>query len=187
MTGFSLLDDNYQQQFALPESLQSLDQSSAGGGSSGNPLSSLIGMFAGAGALNAGVAGLMQYRAGQMTQAAHEYNARIILDQMKEMAESTEGKFDVLMGSQRSKYAKAGVDISSGSPLLILTSTAMAQSEEVQRIKEAGTEKAALEDYYGDVAAWTGKQQGISTFLTGLQKMGMGYMAAQKGGFAAMM
>jgi hypothetical protein len=75
----------------------------------------------------------------------------------------------------------SGVSIASGSPLLIAVSTAMKSDEEYQGIHEAGTNKAALEDYYGTMAAYTGTVGGIGSFLSGLQKSGMMYSMSQKG------
>jgi hypothetical protein len=143
----------------------------------------ILSMFAGAGALSSLTAGYAQYQAGQQQQAAYDYNAQVVLQQMQEQEEAAVQEYSVLRGKQISGYAAAGVDVSSGSPLLILADTAMRGEEQQQEIQQAGTEQAALDIYYGKVAAYSGTVGGISTALTGLAKAGLGYVAAQKSAF----
>lgn len=135
---------------------------------------------AGMSAISSGVSGIAQYKAGQAEKAADEYNADVILRKMAEDEAASRAEFSRLMGRQRSLYAKAGVDISSGSPLLVLADTAMKEETEAQRIRKAGTDQANLQRYYGRVAAYRGKVSGISTFLTGLgQSAGSLYQATK--------
>lgn len=151
--------------------------------SKGTDYGSLVSLFAGLGAANSAIAGYAEYRAGQMKQYAYEYDAQITLENMRQEEQATQEKYEVLAGAQRSKYAHAGVDIASGSPLLTAVSTAMAASEQQQRIKKAGEEKAGMDRYYGEVAAWSGKQSGVNTFLSGLTKVSGSLMGSMKGGF----
>ena len=137
------------------------------------------GGYAGIGALSSLMSGFSQYQSGKAQQGAYQYNAAIDLQQMKEAETASEAKYSALMGKQRSLYGISGVSISSGSPLLIAVNTAAQMDEEEQRIHQAGTEKAGLEEYYGKVAAYTGTVGGISTFFAGLQKAGQLYQQGQ--------
>jgi hypothetical protein len=92
---------------------------------------------------------------------------------MKEQEETSRLEWTRLMGRQRSLYAKAGVDLTSGSPLLVLADTAMKAEQEQARISTAGKSEATLDRYYGEMAAYAGKMGAWSTFLTGLGKAGM--------------
>jgi hypothetical protein len=143
--------------------------------------SNMAAMFSGIGAVSGGVSAIAQYKKGQGESAAYDYNANVALEKMKQDEEASAYKFSALMGKQRSLYAKAGVDITSGSPLLVLADTAMQAEEERQRIEYAGETSAQLQKYYGDVAEYTGKVGAGTTFLTSLGRAGLGYTAAQKG------
>jgi hypothetical protein len=138
-------------------------------------------MFSGMGMASSGVSAFAQYKQGQAQRSAYDYNANVILENMREQASSSELKFESLMGRQRSLYAKAGVDITSGSPLLILADTAMQASEETGRITESGESQAALQRFYGRMAETSSTTGAFSTFLTGLGKSGFQYMMGQKG------
>jgi len=132
------------------------------------------------GAVSSAVSGFAQYKQGQAQQAAYDYNANVTLEQMKEHEETSEAQYANLMGRQRALYAKAGVDITSGSPLLIAAFTAAQATEEQQRIQYSGETEADLERYYGKVAASSATTGAMSTFLTGLGRSGMQYAWANK-------
>jgi hypothetical protein len=134
-----------------------------------------IGMgFAGLGAVNSAVSGYGQYEAGQQQKAAYDYNASIVLEDMQNKMRTTESNYSTLIGRQASAYARAGVDIASGSPLLVMAHTAAQGGVEQASEYEAGTAEAALQRYYGKIAAYNGTIGGISTFISGLSKAGMG-------------
>jgi hypothetical protein len=128
--------------------------------------------FAGLGALTSAVSGFGEYEAGQEKKAAYDYNAAVSLQRMQEEMQTSETQYAVLTGRQASRYAAAGVDIASGSPLLVMAHTAAQGAKEQESEYLAGTEEAALQRYYGKVAAFSGTVGGISTFLSGLAKSG---------------
>jgi hypothetical protein len=138
-------------------------------------------MFSGMSAVGSAASGVAQYKQGQAQRAAFDYNADVTMQKMGEEAEASQTSFDRLMGKQRSLYAKAGVSISSGSPLVILADTAMQSQEEQDRIKASGTAAADIQRFYGEQAEYSGTVGGISTFLTGLSKASMSYTMGQKG------
>lgn len=129
---------------------------------------------AGVGVLSSAVAGYGQYQSGQEERAAYNYNAAVTLQQMQEQTQTTEAKYSVLQGRQASSYAAAGVDLASGSPLLVMAHTASQGAVEQEREVQAGTEQAALDKYYGKLAAFQGTIAGIDTFIGGLSKGIMG-------------
>lgn len=141
-------------------------------------MSNLTGMqqlglgFTGAGAVGAGVTGLGQYESGQQQRAAYDFNADMTLQAMQDKQKTTEATYTNLIGKQATAYAAAGVDITSGSPLLMMAHTAAQGGTEEASEAEAGTEEAKLQRYYGKVAAFNGTVGGISSFISGLGKAG---------------
>ena len=128
--------------------------------------------FAGLGAVNSAVSGVGQYESGQEQKQAYDYDAAVTLEQMQQKAQTSEAKYSNLIGKQATSFARAGVDIASGSPLLVMLHTAAQGGKEEASEAEAGDEEAQLQRYYGRVAAFQGTIGGISTFLTGLSKAG---------------
>jgi len=132
----------------------------------------------GIGAISSVIAGFGQYQSGQATRSAYDYNADITLQNMRDQVEANTQQYAVLRGRQAATYAASGVDIASGSPLLIMAATAAQGAREAKRIEEAGTEEAALQRYYGKIAAFGGTMGGIGTFLQGITKSSLGYWQA---------
>jgi hypothetical protein len=132
-----------------------------------------IGMgLAGVGAVGSAVSGFGQYESGQQQKQADDYNADVTLQQMQDQMQTSEAKYSNLIGRQASAYARAGVDIASGSPLLMMAHTAAQGGVEQESEYQAGTEEAALQRYQGKVAAFSGTMAGVSTFISGLTKAG---------------
>lgn len=111
--------------------------------------------------------------AGQAAYEAYDYNAAMKLRQSKEMQEYSREEFAQLMARQRSLYAKAGVDITSGSPLLVYYDTARKAAREQQRIKREGADEAYLLRKQGLAARKSGSMASGFTLLTGLGKAGI--------------
>lgn len=131
--------------------------------------------------LGSGVSAFGQYEQGRTQQQAYEYNSSVAIQESRQQVKASEHRFSRLAGEQRALLAKAGVDLSSGSPLLILANTAMQEEEEQQRIRFSGESAARMSQYSGKMARWSGLTSGISTFITGLGKSGMGYLKGTKG------
>jgi hypothetical protein len=142
-----------------------------------------VNAFAGMGALSSLISGGAQFMGGRQQQGAYNNNANITREQMAEKSEVSQNKYTALIGKERSLYAKAGVDISSGSPLLIAMDTASKGEEEAGRIKTAGESEASMEEFYGKQAAFAGTMGGVGTFLSGLSKAGMMSQMSNKGGY----
>jgi hypothetical protein len=139
---------------------------------------STAGATFGVGVLGSLVSGFGQYESGQQQKSADDYNADITLDNMKNQMVANTEKFSALVGRQGAGYAASGVDIASGSPLLVMAATAARGAQQGEQIEQAGTEEAALQRYYGKIAAWGGTMGGIGTFLSGLTKSAASYNAA---------
>lgn len=127
----------------------------------------------GAGAVGSGISAFGSYKAGQSEKAAYDYNAAVTLENMRSAMQTSEARYANLTGKQASRYAASGVDISSGSPLLIMAHTAAQGAQEQESIKQSGTQQSALERYYGKVAAFSGTTGAISTFLGGMSRAGV--------------
>lgn len=136
------------------------------------------GSLFGLGAITSLLGGVGQYESGQQTKAADDYNAQITLQNMRAKMVANKQQYQQLVGKQASTYAAAGVDISRGSPLLVMAATAGRGAQQGEAIEQAGTEEANLEEYYGKIAAFQGTMGGIGTFLSGLSKSAAGYLSA---------
>jgi hypothetical protein len=129
--------------------------------------------FAGLGVVNSAASGYGQYESGQEQRGAYDYNASVTLEQMRQKEQTSEAKYSNLIGKQATAYAAAGVDIASGSPLLVMAHTAAQSGAEQMSEAQSGDQEAALQRYYGKVAAFNGTVAGISSFISGLSKAGM--------------
>lgn len=126
------------------------------------------GATAGLGVLSSLFSGLSQREAGIQQQRAYDYNANVDLIDTNERLVANEQQYSELVGRQATAYAAAGVDITRGSPLLMMAATAGRGGRQAEQISEAGNEQATLERYYGQLAAYRGTIGGIGTFLSGL-------------------
>lgn len=124
----------------------------------------------GIGILSSAMSGIGGYESGQAQKSADDYNAEITLANMRTQMVSNTEKYTARVGAQASAYASSGVDIASGSPLLIMAATAGRGAQQGEEIEQAGTEEAALQRYYGKIAAFSGTMSGISSFLNGISK-----------------
>lgn len=122
--------------------------------------------------------GLAQVQEGSQEQAAFDYNAQIDRLNMGNELIANEQRYAQLVGKQATAYAASGVDITSGSPLLMMAATAGRGGRQAAQIYQAGTEAATLESYYGRLAAWRGRMAGIGTFLSGISKSAQAYLQA---------
>lgn len=125
---------------------------------------------AGTSAVGSAVSAFGQYESGQQQKAAYDYNADVTLEQMQQKERTSEATYSNLIGKQATAYAAAGVDIASGSPLLVMAHTAAQGGTEQESEAQAGDQEAALQRYYGKVAAFNGTVGGISSFLSGISK-----------------
>ncbi len=133
-----------------------------------------------------------QKKAGEERQAALDMQAAISEKQAKQTERQGASREDIartrlrrLLASQRALYAKAGVDLSSGSPLTMLASTASEGEIEALTIRKATKEQAdslregaGLLTFGGAQAKAAGKVRATGTLLSGLgSAAGQGYSA----------
>ena len=104
--------------------------------------------------------GMLQGRIKEREAQATEYEAQYAEEQSRLSTKK-------LMGRQRVLYAKAGVDISSGSPLEIMASTAAQGEREALMIRRQGTEQAKMLRWYGKVARKAGRMAFYSGMASG--------------------
>lgn len=132
----------------------------------------------GIGILSSVLSGLGSYESGQQQKQADDYNADVTMQNTRnQMVASTE-KFTTLVGRQASGYAASGVDLASGSPLLIMIATAARGGQQGEQILQSGTEESILQRYYGKIAAFSGTMGGIGDFLKGVSQAATGYKGA---------
>jgi hypothetical protein len=139
-------------------------------------VSSILGAFGG------GISAYGQIQSAKVEAAAYKYNASI--NDANAVAERRKADYDekqsrkklaTLMGTQRALYAKAGVDLSSGSPLFVLAETAAEGEEEAQNIRWAGDvnvaeqkNQATLNRFYAKRTVKAGKTAAWSTALSSM-------------------
>jgi hypothetical protein len=116
-----------------------------------------------------------QYRQGEAQNEANEYNANMSLAKADQEERESREKLKKLMGTQRVLYAKAGVDLSSGSPLMVLANTAAEGEEEALNIRARGQNEANMYRWYGKQAKKGANISAGSTFLTSLGQAGTQY------------
>lgn len=123
---------------------------------------------------------------GQYQKATSEYNAQIAQRDAEAArqkaeydAEQSSREFKMLLGKQKALYAKAGVDLTEGSPLLMMAWQAEEGKRERELILQGGRTaeqsdlaKANIFRFQGGQAQTAGTISGGSTFLTGLANAG---------------
>jgi hypothetical protein len=124
----------------------------------------------GTGVLGSAASGFGKYTSGQEQKKADDYNAAIAIQNAQLSEQTSEDEFTVLSGKQAASYARSGVDLSSGSPLLVMMHTAAQGGKQQESQAVAGDEQSQLDKYYGKVAAFSGTVGGIDDFLGGLSK-----------------
>lgn len=129
----------------------------------------------GLGVLSSAVSGFGRVEQGQEQKQAYDYNAAVTTLNADNQVVATQDKFSELSGKQASAYASAGVDIASGSPLLVMAATAARGGQETEQIKESGSEESNLNKYYGKIAAFGGTVSGIGSFLSGVSGAAANY------------
>lgn len=139
---------------------------------------STAGATFGLGILSSAVSGFGKIEQGKDEQQAYDYNAAVITQNTNNQVVANTEKFTELAGRQATAYAGAGVDIASGSPLLIMAATAARGAQQGEQEKQAGDEEAALQRYYGKIAAFGGTMAGIGSFLSGVSQDASAYTRA---------
>ena len=147
-------------------------------------------------------AGEAQQEAANAEAGAYDFNAGIFdsnASQTREKASYEEGiqreEARKLLSEQRVRYAKSGVNISEGSPLLIMADSAAKAEKDALAIRWGGDvaatgleNQATLQRFYGQNARRTGQLQGKSantmanaTLLQGIGNAGMSYAGYARG------
>jgi hypothetical protein len=130
--------------------------------------------------------GYSAYSSGQAQKEQADYNAEVAkaegeaAKQKAEYdAEQSRRKFKAILGEQILNYSKAGVDITSGSPLLLLSAQAKEGERERQQIRYEGRlginrarNQASLYGLTGRNAYRAGVIGAGTSFLTGVAKTG---------------
>ncbi len=144
----------------------------------------------GVGLAGTGLSAFGQYQSGQAQKGAYDYNAKVAESEAgvaragaAREEEVHRAKLQRLMGTQKALYGAAGVDITGGSPLLTLMSTAEEGEREAEFIKYGGEveatrslNEARMNRFYGKQAYKSGIFGAGSTFLKGLGQAGLSYV-----------
>jgi len=147
-------------------------------------------------AIGTGVSAYGQYSSARSQEKAYEQTARIaeadaVEAKRKAGYEESQARTRLkqLMGTQRALYAKAGVDLSEGSPLLVLADTAARGEEDLAYIREGGDvaatrlrNTASLQRFYGSAAKSAGTIGAFGTAASGFAGAYTGYAGSKKTG-----
>lgn len=133
------------------------------------PLAAAAPYIVGAGAA---VSAFGSYKSGQAQASAGKYNAKLATQQAAQNEETVRNRLRKLLASQRALYAKAGVDLSSGSPVSVLAETAAEGERDALIVRYGGQAEAAQQKMYASSAKTAGIMGGIGTLLTGLGQAG---------------
>lgn len=140
-------------------------------------------------AVGAGVSAYGQYQSGQAQAKAYKQQAAIadadaITEKKKSEYEEGQARLRLrqLIGTQKTLYAKAGVDLSSGSPLLVLADTQARGEEDLRMIRYGGDvevarqrNQASLARFYGSQSSKAGTIGAFGSGLSGLSNAYVGY------------
>lgn len=107
-----------------------------------------------------------QEEAGEAEKAANYANARVIEINAAKQEVAKRKENAGILSSQRTLYSKAGVDLTSGSPLLIMSESAAEAEREAMDIRYSGKREAKLMRYYGRQAKASAETQAGATLLT---------------------
>ncbi len=118
------------------------------------------------------VSAASKYEAGKAAKKAHDYNADVAEKRGVYAETQSRLKWKRLIGQQLALYAKAGVDVSSGYPLLVMSQQAAEGELEALNIRYGSQNVADIERYYGKQAKGAGRIGAVSTLLTGLGAFG---------------
>lgn len=121
------------------------------------------------------MAAVGKYQEGKAAKQAHDYNAERAEERAAFEEEQSRLRWKRLMGHQLALYAKAGVDIDSGSPLLIMSAQAGEAELEALNIRYAGENEAEMQRWYGKKTFAAGKMAAWSTLLSGAGGTSSGY------------
>jgi hypothetical protein len=135
---------------------------------------------------SAAATGYSAYSSGQAQKNQAGYNAKVAeaegeaAEQKAEYdAEQSRRKFKAILGEQVLNYSKAGVDITSGSPLLLLSAQAKEGERERQEIMYEGKtwatrarNQARIYGMTGNSAYRAGQIGAGSSFLSGVANAG---------------
>ena len=113
-----------------------------------------------------------QRESAKAEEAAFERDALGIERQGTMEEEAARIRLRKLIGTQRSLYAKANVDLSTGSPLTVLAATAEEGGRDIENIRTGTAERAAAARFGGASAGRTGRTRVTGTLLTGLASAG---------------
>lgn len=143
---------------------------SAVGGAVASGVSAMGGMGSVMSAGGSLLSGFSSIMGGIQDKNEAEANIEIAKYNTAQEKAETLGKFSEVKGKQRTGYGSAGVDLTSGSPLLIAEYTAFQEKRELDSEKyEYEMKKNALK-HQGKQALVGGIIKGASTFMSGLGK-----------------
>jgi hypothetical protein len=112
---------------------------------------------------------------GEAEKIANEANARVIEMNAAKAEAKNRLENKRILSTQRALYAKAGVDLTSGSPLLIMSESAAEAEREAMDIRYSGKREARLMRYYGRQAKSASDSQAGATLLTTLGNLANQY------------
>lgn len=146
--------------------------------------------------LSAAFSANAQYQAGRSQQKAYEYQAEVAkregelsqqaadleaasIERQGEQEEAlARQRLRIILGRQKSLYAKAGVDLSTGSPLTVFAATAAEGEQDALTIRSSTAEQAAITRYQGRIGQYRSGLEAEGSRYSGRAAMTAGKTAA---------
>lgn len=142
-----------------------------------------------AGVVGSAMSANAQAQAGEAEKKAYEFNAQLKEQEAEQL--KTKAMWDESLSREQSRehiakmramYAKSGVRLDEGSPLLVMADSAAKAEKDALAIRWGGDvdytqaiNEANLMRFYGKNAAKTGRTQAGVTMLQGIGNAGMAY------------
>lgn len=123
-------------------------------------------------AVAAGVSYVGQRRAAKDSESARQMQAAALEREGIQKEEIARERLKKLLASQRTLYAKAGVDLSTGSPLTVLADTAAQGEQEALNIRRGVTEGAEITRFQGRAESRAARTRATGTLLGSLASTG---------------
>jgi hypothetical protein len=123
---------------------------------------------------------MTSYYEGKAKQSVEKENERIAIIESQEASADYGEQVESLIGAEKTLYAKAGVDITSGSPLLQIARTREEGEKAKRKIETLGEMEAAKHRYAGGYAAKAGNM----AIMGSAAETGMTIASMMAGGIA---
>jgi hypothetical protein len=145
--------------------------------------------YAAVAAVGAAVTAVASISSGIAQQNAAEYNAQVDKNNAEQAQEAAGAQASVVeqqaaekVAAQKAAYAASGVDVNTGTPVDVLTSTAASGKLDALTVRYGGQVRALGDQQAGTLAEYTGSQAAVAGDLGGASSLLQGAGQVQRAG-----